>query len=206
MSYSAAEVKSGILVTISLVVLLILTFIVGRFMGGNTHSYPVRFGYISGLEKNAPVHFSGHEVGKVERIEILRGEARPIQVTVRIADRVELREDSQAFVDTLGLLGEKFVEITAGTQTSERLKPGASLTGTDPIPMYLLIQKMNLLADRMDQMTVSLIPLTKRMDGITQAKEEEIAKIIGNIHETSANLRDMTHDLKFRPWRLLRKG
>ena len=206
MAYSQAEVKSGFLITVSLIVLFILTFVVGRFVGGSTRSFQVRFGYISGLEKNAPVHFSGHEVGKVDKIEIARGQERPVLVTVRISDKVDVREDSQCLVDTLGLLGEKFLEITPGTLASPILKPGASLTGTDPIPMHLLIRKMNLLADRMDEMTVSLNPLLRRMDGLVAGHEEEIAKMISNLDETSANLRDMTHDLKFHPWRLLRKG
>lgn len=206
MPYSSEEVKSGILISVSLIVLLMLTFVVGRFLGGNTRSWEIRFGYISGLEKNAPVHYSGHEVGKVDRIEVVRGQERSIVVIVRISDKVELREDSRAFVDTLGLLGEKFVELTAGTPQAPLLKPGTAMIGTDPIPMYLLIQKMNLLADRMEEMTRSLNPLLTRFDGLTKGKEEELAKIIANIHETTANLRDMTHDLKFRPWRLIRKG
>lgn len=206
MAYSQAEVKSGFLITASLVVLFMLTFVVGRFVGGSTRELQVRFGYISGLEKNAPVHFSGHEVGKVDKIEITRGQEKSVLVTLRISDKVDVREDSQCMVDTLGLLGEKFLEISPGTLDSPILKPGGILIGTDPIPMHLLIRKMNLLADRMDEMTVSLNPLVKRMDTLLAGNEEEIAKMISNLNETSANLRDMTHELKFHPWRLLRKG
>ena len=206
MSYSQAEVKSGFLITVSFVVLFLMTFVVGRFVGGSTRTVQIRFGYISGLEKNAPVHFSGHEVGKVDKIEITRGQERSVLVTVRVSDKVDVREDSQCMVDTLGLLGEKFLEITSGTLESPVLKPDGVLIGTDPIPMYLLIRKMNLLADRMDEMTVSLNPLLKRMDGMLAGNEEEVSKMISNLNETSANLRDMTHDLKFHPWRLVRKG
>lgn len=206
MAYSQAEVKSGFLITASLVVLFMLTFVVGRFVGGSTRELQVRFGYISGLEKNAPVHFSGHEVGKVDKIEITRGQEKSVLVTLRISDKVDVRENSQCMVDTLGLLGEKFLEITSGTLDSPILKPGGILTGTDPIPMYLLIRKMNLLADRMDEMTVSLNPLVQRMDTLLAGNEEEVSKMISNLNETSANLRDMTHELKFHPWRLLRKG
>ncbi len=206
MGYSSDEIKSGLLVTVSFVLLLVLTFVVGRFMGGSTHMWQVRWAYISGLEVAAPVHYAGHEVGKVDKIEITAGEERPILVTVRISDKVQLREDSGAFVDTLGLMGEKMVEISPGTKTSPVLKPGSILTGTDPIPMHLLIRKANLLADRMDAMTASLIPLSERLDKMMAGHEEEVAKIITNFEETSANLRDMTHDLKFRPWRLVRKG
>ena len=152
------------------------------------------------------MHFAGHEVGKVERIEVLRGEDRPILLTIRVSGDIQLRKDSESFINTLGLMGEKFVELTPGSNQQPLLPPGSVIDGTDPIPMYLLIQKADLLADRMEEMTESLNPLMKRLDGLMEGHQEEVSKIITNIDETTANLRDMTHDLKFRPWRLLRKG
>ena len=65
---------------------------------------------------------------------------------------------------------------------------------------------MNLLADEVSQMTESLNPLLKTMDHVVGGNKEEISKSIGNLHEVSANLRDMTADLKLHPWRLIRKG
>lgn len=204
--YSSSEIKSGALITFSLVLLFGLTFVVGRFMTGSTQSYKIRFGYISGLEEDAPVYYAGHEVGKVDRIEVLSGEARPILLTISMQSHIMPRQDSDAFVDTLGMMGEKFVEITAGSPELPAVLPASVIEGTDPIPMYLLIQKMNLLADRMDEMTTSLNPMVERIDDLLAGNKEEISKMIANFHETSANIRDMTHDLKYRPWRLVRKG
>ncbi|MDD5217683.1 MAG: MlaD family protein [Candidatus Omnitrophica bacterium] len=206
MAYSGTEVKSGILITAAIVLLLVLTFIVGDFMTGTTKPYEVRFGYINGLQVDAPVYFSGHEVGKVDKIEIREGEELPVYLKISVRDTIQLREDTEAFIDTLGLMGEKFLELSHGSVDTPVLKPGALITGTDPIPMYLLIQKMNLLADRMDEMTVALNPLVERVDTMFAGHEEDIAKIITNFSMISSNLRDMTQDLKHRPWRLVRKG
>ncbi|MCM8774871.1 MAG: MlaD family protein [Candidatus Omnitrophica bacterium] len=206
MSYSSQEVKSGILITVALVILFVLTFIVGNFARGPVSVYRVQFGYVCGLKKDAPVFYAGSDVGRVEKIEILRGPARPVLVTIRIPRDIPLRKDSQAVIDTLGLLGEKFVEVTPGTVGAPLLPPGTIIEGRDPVPMYELITKANALADRFEELTLSLNPLVKRMELTTRGSEEEVAKIIANIHETTANLRDMTHELKFHPWRLLRKG
>ncbi|MBI3313107.1 MAG: MCE family protein [Candidatus Omnitrophica bacterium] len=206
MSYSSQEIKSGALVTVSLILLIGLTFMVGNFSKGPTSEYHIRFGYISGLKKDAPVFFAGNEVGRVNKIEVQPDQEKQVLVSVLVPVETVIREDSDAFIDTLGLMGEKFVEITPGTLDSPALKTEAILQGTDPVPMYLLIQKANKLADRMDELTTSLNPLTERINGLVKGHEEDIAKIIINMEQTSANLRDMTHDLKFRPWRLLRKG
>jgi len=230
MAYSGAEVKSGVFVTIALLLLLGLTVIVGRFSASETRTWQIEFGYISGLEKNAPVRYAGHEVGKVKSIEVRRQAERPIVVTVDLEATLDLKQGSEAFIDTLGMMGEKYVEIKPGDPSKPALGAGQVLTGTDPIPMYLLVQKMNLMADRMDELTQSLNPLMEEMNGVMSSSKqeisgiltnldqttaamnkllngnkEEIARILSNFDQSSANIRDMTHDLKFRPWRILRK-
>jgi ABC-type transporter Mla subunit MlaD len=72
--------------------------------------------------------------------------------------------------------------------------------------MHVLIRKMNLLADEVSQMTEDLNPLLKTVNDVVGGNKEEISKSIGNLQEVSANLRDMTSDLKLHPWRLIRKG
>ena len=241
MKYSSAEVKSGILILFSIALLLVLTFLLGSVMTGSTKLRQIRYGYISGLEENAPVHFAGREVGKVEKIEIQSGQERPILVTIRIADSIILKKDSGAFVDSLGMMGEKIVELSPGSLSESESTSSDVLEGVDPIPMHLMIRKMNDLSDRMDDMTTALEPMLKdlgpmmqsvnvmfeedlkplmktvdrtftdtdeliaRFNQIVGSNTEGVAKIMTNLEQTSANLRDMTHDLKFRPWRVLRK-
>lgn len=207
MSYSNSEVKSGLLIVVSVVLLFILTMYVGNFMGGETRIYTAHFGYINGLQTEAPVYYAGFEVGKVERIEIFSAEReRPVALTLRISSDIVLRQDSTAYIDTLGMMGEKFLEITPGTHAAARLNEGASIEGVDPIPMFTLITKMNLLADRMDELTENLNPIAAKIDGMLDGNQEAVARIIANFEQTSANVRDMTNDLKFRPWRLVRKN
>lgn len=206
MAYSSAEIKSGVLITVSIGLLVAMTFVVGKSMTGPVHNYELQFGYINGLIEDAPVYYSGYEVGRVTKIEVVNGAAKPIRVKVQLPQPIELRHGTQAFIDTLGLMGEKFVELTSGTVGETALAPGSVIEGTDPVPMYLLIQKANTLADRMEEMSKSLNPLIGRVNGITQTSQEEIVKIIANLHETSANVRDLTGELKSHPWKLVRKG
>ncbi len=205
-SYSSSEIKSGFFVLITIIMLLVLTFVVGGVFKGGACEWKVQFGYLNGLENNAPVYYAGHEVGKVDRIEIRRGEARPVLVTVKISPVAYLRKDTVAYIDTLGMMGEKFIELSTGSQDAPALEPGTIIQGTDPIAMHVLIRKMNLLADEMEEMAGSLNPLLADMNKLVEGHQEEIAKSITNLHEVTANLRDMTADLKRHPWRLIRKG
>ncbi len=205
-SYSSSEIKSGFFVLIAIVLLLVLTFVIGGFFKGGDNAWKVRFGYLNGLEDNAPVYYAGHEVGKVDNIKIIPGDARPVIVTVKISSDAYLRQDSVAYIDTLGMMGEKFIELSTGSKESPAMAPGTEIEGNDPIPMHVLIRKMNLLADEVAKLTETLNPLMSTANRLVEGHEEDISKSISNLHEVTANLRDMTHDLKLHPWRLIRKG
>lgn len=205
-NYSSTEIRSGFFVILSILILLVMTFVVGGIFKGGSEEWKVRFGYLNGLEDSAPVYYAGREVGKVSKIEIVRGAPRPILVTVKVSPDAYVRTDSQAYIDTLGMMGEKFVEISPGSPDAKAMEKGSVIEGHDPIAMHVMVGKMNRLADQMDVMVKSLNPLVESASAILEGHEEEISKSITNINQITANLRDMTDDLKHRPWRLLRKG
>ncbi len=231
MSYSSSEVKSGFFILFSITVLLIMTFVVGGMRGGEKVMRKIRFGYVGGLEKGAPVYFAGREVGKVVKLDVENGEERPIVITVETPANLVVRTDSFAYVDMLGMMGEKIIEITPGKKSQAFLTPAAVIEGVDPVPMHEMMSKVNMLSDEMIKMSQSLNPMigdlntlfkkngeilqeilqhvhgtTKGLDHLLNGNQEQIAKIIANLTETSANVRDMTNDLKRHPWRLVRKG
>ena len=160
-AYSSSEIKSGFFVLVTLVLLLVLTFVVGGYFKKGANEWKVQFGYLSGLSDSAPVYYAGREVGKVDSIQIVPGSARPVLVTIKVSKDAFVRKDSVAYIDTLGMMGEKFIEISVGSQDSPALETGKVIEGKDPIPMHVLIRKMNLLADEVAQMTDSLNPLLK---------------------------------------------
>lgn len=205
MKYTGAEVKSGMLIFAAILLFFGITFAVGQFMTGETRLWKVRFGYISGLEEKAPVHFAGTQVGKVEKIEILNGEIRPILLTIKLDASVVLREGTIAYVDMLGMLGEKFVELSPGSPEAPELSGSAEIEGVDPIPMHEMMRKMNYLADEMEIMMKQMNPMLGQISDFANGHKEDIAKMIANAHQITINLRELTTDLKHRPWRLLRK-
>ncbi|OGW82264.1 MAG: hypothetical protein A3G33_11165 [Omnitrophica bacterium RIFCSPLOWO2_12_FULL_44_17] len=208
MPYTSNEVKSGIFVTCSIALLFGLILVVGKFALAKNiyYTYRLRFEYVSGLEKNSPVYAAGHKVGKVDEIAMVADNQKWILVTVRLPQNVLLHEDCAAFIDTLGLMGEKFIELNPGTLKSPVLKPESIIDGTAPIAMHQMVQKMNLLAGRVDELTVSLNVMASHINTLLEGHVKEIGTMFANFEQTSANLRDLSENLKWHPWRLLRKG
>src|SRR3989338_3024881 len=128
------EAKTGALVLVCAVALLLLILKVGNFTLFQ-HGYTVtsQFHYTAGVKIHAPVRLSGVDVGEVKDIKVLYGDETLIELGLWLRDGVKLRADSKAYVTTLGLMGEKYIEVKAGTAASPYVKAGDKIPGQDPV-------------------------------------------------------------------------
>jgi phospholipid/cholesterol/gamma-HCH transport system substrate-binding protein len=85
------------------------------------------FDNVQGLIPGAPIRLAGKDVGTVENVLFSDlGEGRPpVQVDLLVEEAVQhrIREDSLATIATIGLLGDKYVEISMGTPAAQVLPP-----------------------------------------------------------------------------------
>ncbi len=128
-----AEFKVGLLLVVTLVVAAIGILLVGQqenvFRSKN--DYFILFETVSGLSSGSPTQVDGVDVGSVQRVILPEDPGQSqikvwVQVDTRYAERV--RADSQARIKTLGLLGDKYVEITSGSPEMPRI-PGRDSGG-----------------------------------------------------------------------------
>lgn len=205
--FSNSEIRSGLFITLACIGLLALLFAAGRAqLFQDVHKVNVLFGYISGLQKNAPVHFAGHKVGKVTAIELLHGGKEKIAVTISISKEAVLKKDSKAYIEIMGFMGEKFLELTPGSVEAAPLGENETLTGTDPIALTEIIRRGQEIADELDITTESLKSLIENLNDTLGENRTDVRHIIGNMSEASDNMKAMTEDLKRHPWKLIFKG
>jgi phospholipid/cholesterol/gamma-HCH transport system substrate-binding protein len=76
---------------------------------------------VSGLNLNAPVRYRGVDVGRVRRIALPPDNVEEVQLTLDIERGTPVKEDTIALLQTQGLTGIAFVELTAGHRTSPPL-------------------------------------------------------------------------------------
>ena len=206
--YTAQEIRAGALVTFCALTLLAMLLLSGKSqMVSNGRQVQISFNYIGGLEKNSPVHFAGHKVGKVSSIELNPSKAGSvITVTAVVSKDVALKTDSEIFVDSMGFMGEKYLEITSGTPGAALLEEGKTIQGTDPMPMMELVKKGTDLINEFEQTNESMKKIIADLTTLVGGNKENLNQIFANLNASSGNLKDMTQDLKFHPWKLLRKG
>jgi phospholipid/cholesterol/gamma-HCH transport system substrate-binding protein len=92
------------------IVLLWMTFAVGKYEFGEKRGYTLVavFDSVAGLDAKAAARMAGVKIGTVEKVGLEDSRAK---VTIRIYPEVKIQRGTKAMVKTLGLLGEKYVEL-----------------------------------------------------------------------------------------------
>lgn len=82
---------------------------------------------VAGLNINAPVRYRGVDVGRVRGIALAPDNIEQVQLTLDIERGTPIKEDTVATLQTQGLTGIAYLELTAGHRESPELraKPGA---------------------------------------------------------------------------------
>ena len=131
------------IVGLALLAVLLIKASHWRFNSGD-QEVKIRFDYVGGLLKNAPVHMYGVEIGKVTAVELV---GNAVEVTAQMHKEVLIREGYQVRIDILGLVGEKYVEITNGPIVNPVTKDDP-LRGTSPISIGHVLMKADAITSR----------------------------------------------------------
>lgn len=100
----------------------------------------VRFTSASGLKEGAYVEVAGVTVGKVKQI-VFNPETYLADVDISLQSNINIPEDSIASIRTSGIIGDKFVKISAGGSDTY-LETGMEIIETEPsINLEELISK-----------------------------------------------------------------
>ena len=200
MSKLTAEAKVGLLVLGSSVILLWMTMMVGKFDFGKPQGYAVSatFDTVSGLDLKAAVRMAGVQIGTVETVELEDSKAR---VILRINPGVKIPRGTEAAVKTMGLLGDKYVDLVpsqyqaeSGQTPPERsgfYKEGDRVERTIPSSdADQLISKLSGIADDIKQVTGSL----RQVFG-SQRGEKSMEDILHDLRQTTANIKEFSYAL-----------
>lgn len=131
------ELKVGIVLIIAFAIFLWAAFQGGFFAGFTRHDeLHTAFQSVEGLVVGSPVWLNGVEVGSVEELKLAsQPQKNQVLVTLKIERNVWhlIRTDSKVRVGTIGLIGDRYIEILAGSPELPLVQPGGFLDGEQPV-------------------------------------------------------------------------
>ncbi len=156
--------------------------------------YYVVFDNVAGLAKEAPVMVAGVNVGKVDDIKVLPdGKAK---VKILFTKKAPVRQDSYAVIETMGLMGEKYIEIIPGPVDSPSLSSGAVIARSrSAISTDQLLAKIYRTVDDLQKSLVAPDGenrIARLLDEITRLTNQ-VTLMVG---DNRNNLKELVQNLK----------
>ena len=189
-----AQLRVGIMVIVSLTILAVGIFFISGQVGFLSRRYTLK-AYVSeagGLREGAQVRLAGVAVGNVQRIMIssYSEPERAVELQLRVARtyRDQIRSDSTAAIETVGLLGESYVNITRGGPGRDVIPEGGTVKTSEEADVKQVVKNAN-------DVISNLRVLSAKMNDITgqiQSGKGSVGKFIYD--QTLYNRLDRTSD------------
>jgi phospholipid/cholesterol/gamma-HCH transport system substrate-binding protein len=118
------------------------------------------FDNVQGLIGGAPVWLAGRPVGRVESVSFgARPQGTPalrvvLQVDREVSERI--RSDSAATIGTIGLLGDRYIEVSIGTGAGHPLEDGEEIATITPLDVGAVVAKGTQALDSIAKLAANL--------------------------------------------------
>lgn len=198
------ELKVGIFILIGVAILFLIVFSIGDInLSKSGYTIKVLFNFASGIGPSAPVRLAGVGVGQVRGVRVLYDEAgkqTKAELTAFIQEGTKIEEDATVTINTLGLLGEKYIEILPGTTGKSILKNNDTIAGKDPVAMEKVTENLASLSESVR----AIVERLKKGEGTIGKLLTEDA-VYDDVKAMTGNFREFSEDIKKHPWKLLNK-
>lgn len=146
--------RLGVFIVATLLIFAAGIFWIGskRFVFTPTYQLNADFQNVAGLNDGAEVRVGGIHQGTVKRIDLPHRPGDKVRVLMDLkgVTREVIRRDSLAAIRSEGLVGDKYVEISFGSEQSPRVRNGDTIGTEPPLQISDLIKKANTILDSAD--------------------------------------------------------
>jgi phospholipid/cholesterol/gamma-HCH transport system substrate-binding protein len=186
----------------------VLLFGVGLFLIGNrrmlfddTFEAYAEFSNLAGLQSGAKVRVAGLDAGEVETIHVPGSPSGRFRVKMRIRKDLHqlIRVDSVASIQNDGLVGNKFVQVEAGTDQAQVVADKGTIQSREPFDLAEMLQRMSQTVDlvttsveevkgRVEELLVSATGVAKESQLVVEDFRKEARVIMADARKISQDV------------------
>ncbi len=188
------EARVGLTALAGLIAACAMVIFLGRIhITSPGYKLLVKFRYVDSLKGAAPVLFGGGvKIGEVDRISMVDGK---VGVRLHIEKGVQIPKDSVISIHTSGILGEKYVQVSAGSGAEGYLEPGTELEGMDPGSLDRTLQRVEALTEFLEPLLADP-KFRNGVQGVLAGMNKLTADLGAMIGENRSDIRASVKDLK----------
>ncbi len=162
----AQKIKTGLFVLVSLLLLLVLIFLIGKQKNlfGSTFTIYANFKNISGTKEGNYVRLAGINIGTVESIDIINDTTVRLELSVDKKIQPYIKSDAIASIGSDGLMGDKLIVISPGNNTSPVVSNGGSLPTSNPVDVDKIMNNLTKISENAATLTGGLSDIVTRIN------------------------------------------
>ena len=150
-------------------------------------------GPVTGLGKGTVTRYNGIDVGRVTDLKFNPDDPQSVIVTMQVQPNLNIREDSQASIESQGLTGGTYVEISGGTAKSPIL---TARDGQD----YPIIRAKQSTLQQLEQSAPEVvaklnIAVTRLNDVLSDKNRKSLTDVLANLDETTSAIAKRSADI-----------
>ncbi len=156
------ETVVGLFILLGLAVISVLVFIIAgkQKLFEPRYRLTALFSQVGGLKVGSPVRLAGLEVGNVESLDFTADGKVLAILSIQTRYQEPIRGDSVATISSVGILGDKSVEIMIGSRGKMVIPDGARIPSKDPFDIAGVVDQMAPMVAKVDGILTHLSRIT----------------------------------------------
>jgi phospholipid/cholesterol/gamma-HCH transport system substrate-binding protein len=156
----------GLFIASGIILFIVAIFVIGSKENLFTPTFKLQaaFEKVNGLQTGASVRFNGINVGIVDNIEIFNGKSVVVKMTIEKKVQDFIKKDSKASVSSEGLVGNKIIEITSGSNEIPSVTENEVLQTIPPVETEDIMRSLKQTGDNAADMTKDLASVVAKVN------------------------------------------
>jgi phospholipid/cholesterol/gamma-HCH transport system substrate-binding protein len=193
------KVRLGLFVAGGLAIFVLAIFIIGKQKNlfNPVFKLTTTFYNVSGLQVGNNIRFSGINVGTVDNIRIINDSTVRVDMLIRKEVHQFIKTDCEVAIGSEGLIGDKLITITQGSQDAKLAKEGQELASTEPVETDAIMASLQVTAYNAEIITQQLAEIMVKVNtgNGTLGRLIQDSTIAENLNQTIVNLKTSSKGL-----------
>jgi len=187
------KVRLGLFVLGGLTLFVLAIFIIGKQQNLFNPVFALRstFSNVSGLKVGNNIRFSGINVGTVDNIIIINDSTVRVDMSVKTEVKRFIKTDSEVAIGSEGLIGDRLLIITQGSNDASVVTAGQKLKSKEPVETDAIMASLQVTAGNAEIITEQLAEIMTKINSGegTLGKLIQDTTIAKNLNQTIVNLK-----------------
>jgi phospholipid/cholesterol/gamma-HCH transport system substrate-binding protein len=193
------KIRLGLFIAGGLALFIVAVFLIGKQKNlfDPVFKLTATFSNVSGLQVGGNIRFSGINVGTVDNITIINDSMVRVDMLLKKNVRQFIKTDCEAGIGSSGIIGDRIVVITQGSNDAPEVKDGQLIESKEPVETDAVIQTLKETADNAaiisDQLAEIMVKLNRGNGTLGRLiRDSTMAK---NISQTIVSLEQSSQGL-----------